>query len=540
MRDIHFPGRSVVMSAQGMVSTSQPTASQAGLDVLKAGGNAMDAAIAASAVLCVTEPFSTGIGGDCFLLYHEAATGRLHGLNGSGAAPAKASVEEYRRRGLDAVPERGLLSVTVPGAIDAWQAAAERFGTLGLGELLQPAIALAEDGYAITPVVHHVWQKHEALLAKTPRSAEAMLENGRAPGAGTLHRQPKLAKTMRLIAEKGARAFYQGPIAKAIADTMREGDGLIGEEDLAAHRSEWVDPIHADYHGLRLYEIPPNGQGITALMALNILENLNFGAMEHLSVEYIHTLTETIKLALGERDRFVGDMRLAEIPIETLLGKEFGKRQYERFNAGSALPYPLDSGLNGGAAQGGPQGAPHKDTVYITVVDKDRNCCSFINSLFHGFGSGVMAGDTGVMLQNRGACFVVEDDHFNAIAPGKRPLHTIIPAMAYRGQEPILCFGVMGGHYQPMGHAYTFTNWLDFGMDVQQALDAPRFMPRLGQLQVERGIPEATREGLSKLGHDVVESEMPLGGGQIIYIDSESGVLSAGSDPRKDGSAMGY
>ncbi|MEE8433438.1 MAG: gamma-glutamyltransferase [bacterium] len=536
MRDIHFPGRSVVMSTQGMVSTSQPMATQAGLDVLKTGGNAMDAAIAASAVLCVTEPFSTGIGGDCFLLYHEASSGQLHGLNGSGAAPARATVGEYRRRGLDAVPERGPLSVTVPGAIDAWQVAAERFGSLGLGELLQPAIAHAENGYAITPVVHHVWQKHEALLAKTPRSAETMLENGRAPGVGTLHRQPNLAKTLRLIAEQGGRTFYEGPIAKAIADTMREHDGLIGEEDLAAHQSEWVDPIHTDYRGLRLYEIPPNGQGITALMALNILENLNFGALKHLSVEYIHTLTETVKLALAERDRFVSDMRLADIPIETLLGKEFGMRQYERFNAGSALPFPLDSGLNGAAAQG----APHKDTVYLTVVDKDRNCCSFINSLFHAFGSGVVAGDSGVMLQNRGACFVVEDDHFNAIAPGKRPLHTIIPAMAYRGKEPVLSFGVMGGHYQAMGHAYAFTNWLDFGMDVQQALDAPRFMPRLGQLQVERGISETTREGLRKLGHDVVETEMPLGGGQIIYIDSESGVLSAGSDPRKDGCAMGY
>ena len=529
MRDHQYPGRSVVMSTNGMIATSQPMATQVGLEVLKSGGNAMDAAIAAGATLCVTEPQSTGIGGDCFVFYHEAKTGSLHGLNGSGRAPARATPEEYRRRGHGEMPQRGLLSVTVPGAIDAWETAAERFGTRGLDELLRPAIAYAEEGYAVGPVVAWVWRRNEELLGKTETTRRTLLVDGKAPLAGSQHKQPQLAASLRLIAKGGRRAFYEGPIASAIAGYMREHGGLIGEEDLAAHTSQWVEPIHTDYHGLRVFEIPPNAQGITALMALNILENARIGEMRHLSPDYLHTFAEAFKLAMAERDTYVADMAFADVPVASLLDKGFAERQYARIDPRRAMTHPVASGLS-----------EHRDTIYLTVVDQDRNCCSFINSLYHGFGSGMVAGETGIMLQNRGACFVIEEGHSNCIAPGKRPLHTIIPTMVYRGGQPVLCFGVMGGHYQAMGHSYVFTNWLDFGMDLQEALDAPRFLPQNGVLSVERPIPETTRQALRQRGHTVAEAEVPFGGGQMIYIDGEAGVLSAGSDPRKDGCAMGY
>jgi gamma-glutamyltranspeptidase/glutathione hydrolase len=430
------------------------------------------------------------------------------------------------------VPERGVLSVTVPGAISGWETALERFGTRSLGDLLQPAIAFAEDGYAVSPVVAGAWQRNAEVLRKTESSARALLVEGKAPVAGTRHRQPDLGRSLRLIAQGGAKAFYEGPIAKGIADTMRAHDGLLEEPDLAAHTSEWVEPISTDYRGLRLFEIPPNGQGITALMALNILEQTRLGELQHLSVDYLHTFTEAFKLAMAERDQWVADMQFADVPVAALLDKGFARRQWSRIDPAQALGHPLPTGLNGGA--------PHRDTIYLTVVDKDRNCCSFINSLYHNFGSGVVAGETGVMLQNRGSGFVLQEGHFNCIAPGKRPMHTIIPAMVYRGGEPILSYGVMGGHYQAMGHSYVLSNWLDFGMDLQEALDAPRFLPQNGVLTVERPIPEATRAGLRARGHTVVEADVPCGGGQMIYIDAEAGVLQAGSDPRKDGCAMGY
>ncbi|MDH4249428.1 MAG: gamma-glutamyltransferase [Deltaproteobacteria bacterium] len=535
MRDIQFPGRSAVMSTHGMIATSQPMAVQVGLEVLKQGGNAMDAAIAASAVLCVTEPQSTGIGGDCFLLYHEAKTGTLHGLNGSGRAPALATPQAFRERGLRAVPERGALSISVPGAVAAWAEALEKFGTRSLEAALQPAIRFAEEGYAVTPVVAHFWNRNEALLQKDEDARRDLLVEGLAPRAGSRHRQPNLARSLRLIAQQGARAFYQGELAKRIAEALRAKGGLIGEDDLAAHRSEWVQPISTEYRGLRVCEIPPNGQGITALMALNILEHTPLGRLERLSVEHVHAFSEAFRLAYTERNRWVADPAAVDVPVAALLDKAFAKRQWSRIDMNRALPLPLTSALL-------PGGAPHRDTIYLTVVDKDRNCCSFINSLFNNFGSGVMAGQTGVLLQNRASGFVLEPDHPNQIAPGKRPMHTIIPAMVYRGAQPVLSYGVMGGQYQAMGHAYVLSNWLDFGLDVQEALDAPRFLPEpFGDaLTVERGIGEALRKALSARGHRVVEAEVPLGGGQMIHLDPDSGVLSAASDPRKDGCAMGY
>ena len=531
MRDTQIPGRSVVMSTNAMVSTSQPMATQAGLDVLKDGGNALDAAIAAAATLCVTEPMSTGIGGDCFILYHEAKTGKLHGLNGSGRAPQRASLEEYRRLGYNtrAMPERGIHSVTVPGAIDAWETALNQFGTRGLDTMLQPAIRFAEEGYAVSPVVGANWKRGEAMLASHPDSRQTLLVDGKAPATGTIHKQPNLARSLRKIAQGGAKAYYQGPIAEDIVKFCKNNDGLLELEDFAAHKSDWVEPISTEYRGLRIFEIPPNGQGITALMTLNILENTQVGSLEHLSADYLHTFTEAFRLATAERNTYVSDPEFNDIPVSAMLSKEFSREQWQRIDPALASKHPIPSYLPN-----------HRDTIYLTVVDKDRNACSFINSLYHGFGSGVVAGDTGITLQNRGAGFVLEEGHFNCIAPGKRPFHTIIPSMVYRGNDPILCFGVMGGQYQAMGHSYVFSNWLDFGMDLQEAVDAPRFLPMDGVLTVERPIPEKTREELRRRGHEVVEAEVPLGGAQAIYIDGESGVLSAASEPRKDGCAMGY
>ncbi|HYA37655.1 MAG TPA: gamma-glutamyltransferase [Candidatus Methylomirabilis sp.] len=528
MRDNQYPGRSVVMSTRGMIAASQPMATQAGLAVLQAGGNAMDAAIAASAVLSVVEPQATGIGGDCFLLYHEARRGRLHGLNGSGRAPARATPDEFERRGLTQVPEQGLLSVIVPGAVDAWQTALERFGTRGLEELLQPAIAYAENGYAVSPVVSKAWHNNAAVLAPHAESRRDFLVDGQAPAPGTVHRQPRLAHSLRQIARDGRDAFYRGAIAAEIARYSRAHDGLLDLEDFAAYRSEWVEPISTDYRGVRVYEIPPNGQGITALMTLNILERVDPRGMARLDADRLHLLIEAFKLATAERDEYVADPEFNVLPVDEMLSKEFAARQYGRIDPQRAAHYPIQ-----------PAARAHRDTVYLSVVDRDRNAVSFINSLYYPFGSGVVAGDTGIMLQNRGAGFVLEPRHFNCIAPRKRPLHTIIPAMAYRGDD-VLAFGVMGGEYQAMGHAYVLTNWLDYGLDLQEAIDAPRFLPGAGVVAFERPVPDAVLKKLQRRGHMVERTDLSLGGAQAILIDAQNGVLQAGSDPRKDGCALGY
>lgn len=511
-----------------MIATSQPMATQAGLAVLQAGGNAMDAAIAASAVLSVTEPQATGIGGDCFLLYHEAKTGKLHGLNGSGRAPARATPEEFERRGLMQVPEFGILSVIVPGAVDAWYTALERFGTRSLEELLQPAIAFAEDGYAVTPVVAKACQNNTAVLAPHAESRRDFMVDGHTPAAGTVHRQPRLAKSLRRIAQGGRDAFYRGPIAEEIVHFSLEHDGLFEMEDFYEYRSEWVEPISTDYRGVRVYEIPPNGQGITALMTLNILEKVKLSGMKHLSADHLHMVIEAFKLAVAERDEFAADPAFNKLPVEEMLSKEFAAKQFARIDPQRAARYPI-----------APAARAHRDTVYLSVVDRDRNAVSFINSLYYPFGSGMVAGDTGIMLQNRGAGFVLERGHFNCIAPRKRPLHTIIPAMAYRGDD-LLSFGVMGGAYQAMGHAYVLSNWVDFGLDLQEAIDAPRFLPGGGALTLERPIPQEVLKALQQRGHAVGRTELALGGAQAIRIDAQNGVLQAGSDPRKDGCALGY
>ena len=529
MRNHQLPGRSPVMSTEAMAATSQPMATQVALQVLKDGGNAMDAAIAASATLGVVESYSSGIGGDCFILYHEAATGELHALNGSGPAPAKAKAATIRERGFETMPDNGILPVTVPGAIDAWSTANKRFGNLDFSKLLEPAIKYAEKGYVVSPVIAKNWKECEELLAASPEASSAYLINGKAPVAGTIHRQPDLAKSMRLIAEQGRDAFYKGAIAEEIVRFSDSHNGLLSLDDFSSFSSEWVQPISSEYRGYKVCEIPPNGQGITTLMALNIMSQTKVSDLAHLGTEHVHLLSEAFSLAMAERDRFISDTAFNELPIEQMLSQQFAAEQFSRIQSNNALSQPIKSALPN-----------HKDTVYLTVVDRDRNACSFINSVFYSFGSGLVAGNTGINLQNRGGGFTLEEGHFNQIEPRKRPMHTIIPAMVYKDDKPVLSFGVMGGQYQAMGQAYVLSNWIDYGMDVQQALDAARFFLYDGELSVEHGIPQITNATLSKMGHNVSVASSPHGGAQAIYIDWENEVLQGGSDPRKDGLAAGY
>ena len=529
MRDLQFPGRSVVMSSGAMVATSQPMATATALDVLRRGGNAMDAAVAASATLAVTEPSATGIGGDCFLLYHEAGTGKLHGLNGSGRAPAAASLEHYRELGFSQMPEQGLLAATVPGAVHAWETALARFGTRGLDELLQPAIGYARDGYVVTPVVAQNWADGHELLAAYENSRRVYLRDGAPLQAGDVHRLPELASSLELIAREGARAFYEGSIAERIVRHSEAHDGLFSLDDFARHSSDWVEPVASDYRGYRLFELPPNGQGIAALMMLNIIDNADVAALAPFGVDHVHLFAEAYKLALAERDRFVSDPDFNELPVEALISKAFGVEQWRRIDPERAAESPVPSGYR-----------PSRDTVYLSVVDADRNMASVINSICYGWGSGVVAGDTGVLLQNRGVGFNLDEGHLNCIAPRKRAMNTIIPAMLYQDDKPVLSYGVMGGHYQPMGHAYVLSNWVDLGLDLQEALDAPRFVPEGGDLVVERGLAADTLTALAERGHRLRQADSPLGGGQCIHVDWQRGVLQAASESRKDGCALGF
>ena len=358
------------------------------------------------------------------------------------------------------MPDTGIHAATVPGAIDAWNCALERFGTRTLAQSLSSAIEFAAEGYPVTPVIAGVWKRYEALLSRFEFSSQHLLVNGKAPLAGTLHRQPALARTLEMIAAEGPDAFYRGPIAREIVRFSESLDGLFTLEDFADHTSTWVTPISSSYRGHRLFELPPNGQGITALMMLNILEKADIAGLDPYGAQRIHLFAEAYKLALAERDRFVSDPDMNDLPVEGLLSEEFASSQWARIDPEKALPPPVSSGYS-----------QAKDTVYLSVVDAQRNMVSFINSTCYSFGCGVVAGNTGVVLQNRGVCFTLEDGHLNCIGPNKRPMHTIIPAMLYSNERPSLCFGVMGGHYQPMGHSYVLSNWLDHGMDLQEALD---------------------------------------------------------------------
>jgi gamma-glutamyltranspeptidase/glutathione hydrolase len=521
-----------------MVATSQPLAAQAGLRLLLAGGNAIDAAVATAATLGVVEPFSTGIGGDAFALVYMARSGEVLALNASGRSPAAWTLEEALRRcgadgGTPAIPITGGLSITVPGTVDGWASIIERCGRMSLAEVLEPAISYAEQGFPVSPLIAQSW---EGLVPKLRDGygGEAFLVGGRAPRAGEIFRQPELGRTMRAIAEGGRAAFYTGPIAEALAAAAQAAGSYLTADDLAAHRSTWETPIEVRYRGLRVLECPPNGHGLVALLALNTLRDDDIAALGWGTPATLHLQIEALRAAFADGLYYVADPEHAPAPLEALLGLAYGSRRRGMINRRRAGSYRHERPIEG-------------DTIYLTTADAEGNVVSFINSLYHGFGSGVAAPGTGVMLQNRGALFALDPAHPNCLVPGKRPYHTIIPAMALGADgRPRISFGVMGGFMQPQGHVQVLQNMLDFGYDPQQALDAPRFciVEGRGAVLAEPGVPEGSLAALAALGHDIRYAgpgeRGSFGGGQIIAVDPNNGVYMAGSDPRKDGCAVGF
>ncbi len=528
MRDLQLPGRSPAYSMNAMAATSQPLATQTALDILHEGGNAVDAAVAACAVQCVIEPMSTGIGGDCFALYVPGGAGEVIGFNGSGWAPKDLSAEYLIEQGIDSIEATMPHAVTVPGAIDAWITLLADHGTMGLDRLLQPAIGYAENGWPVTQRVAVDWSRGLAKLNLQASSREQYTRDGTAPKAGEIWALPKLAGTLRRIAEAGRAGFYEGEVAEDLVRYLNSLGGRHTMEDFAELRGEYVTPIASGYKGYDIHQIPPNGQGITALIMLNILAGYDLPAMDPVGLERLHLETEASRLAYKVRDEQVADQRFTEVPVERMLSAELAGQLRGRIDPGRAMAPELATG------------PAYRDTIYLTVVDRERNCCSFINSLFNKFGSGLAGPESGVMLQNRGCGFVVEPGHPNNVEGRKRPMHTIIPGMCMRDGRVHLSYGVMGGGYQPVGHTHVLTNVIDYGMDPQAAIDCPRVFHTKGVLDIERGVPTEVAAGLAALGHPTQVPEMPWGGGQMIAIDWDNGVLIGGSDPRKDGVALGY
>jgi gamma-glutamyltranspeptidase/glutathione hydrolase len=526
------PGRSAVICQNGVVATSQPLAAQAGLQILRDGGNAIDAAVATAAMLNVVEPMSTGIGGDAFMLVYRPQDGRLRGLNASGRSPYAAELEFFRKKGLRSMPERGsLYPVTVPGTVDGWAVLLEACGRMSLKDVLAPAIHHAEKGFPVSPRIGDGWSSAVDLLSQSPDAAATYLVDGRAPRVGEVFLQPNLARTLRMIADGGRDAFYRGEIAERIVRYSEENGGLFTLKDFADHTSTWVEPISTDYRGYTVHEIPPNGQGIAALLALNIAAGFDLKGMGHGSAEALHCQIEAMRLGFSDLYQHVTDPDLEDVPVKTLLSEMHTRNQRARLDQERARPDPPAAELPSG-----------DDTVYLTVVDRDRNVVSFINSLYLGFGSGLVAGDTGIALQNRGAGFSLDPEHVNRIAPHKRTLHTIIPGMITWKDKPLVSFGVMGGQMQPQGHFQFVSNLVDFDMDVQSALEAPRFRIEEDHLllALEPGFSPSVGEALARRGHGLSTTPTSFGGGQAIFIHPEYDTLIAGSEPRKDGCAAGY
>lgn len=514
-----MPGRSPAVATRGMAATSHPLATVAALDALRRGGNAADAAIAAVAVLCVVEPQSTGIGGDCFWMYAPPGAGRPLAYNGSGRAP----------RGIPDLDEIGPGSphaVTVPGAIDAWARLNEEHGSMDLGALLADAIRHAGDGFAVQAAVAADWALAAATLRGDPDAAAAYLVGGAAPSAGERVRFPMLAATLRAIAEGGRSAFYEGDVARDIARKAQILGGALSEEDLAAHEGEPVEPIELDYRGATIYECPPPGQGVIALEMLSVLAGFDLAGLEPASAIRLHLECEAGRLCFADRDALLGD---AEVPVAALLSPAHASALRARIDPDAAMTDVPSLA----------SGATHRDTVYLATADAEGGTCSFINSLFHPFGSGILAPGSGVLLQNRGSGFSTTAGHPNRVGPGKRPMHTIIPGMALEPEGSMLAFGVMGGDYQPFGHAHVIGNLRDHGLDLQQALDVPRVFHTHGVLLAEGALPREATTGLASRGHRVIPAAGGLGGGQAVRVDRSTGVLTGASDHRKDGFAAG-
>lgn len=528
--------RSPALARRAMVCTSQPLATEAGLRVLRAGGNAVDAAIAAVAVLGVVEPYNTGPGGDCFLLAWIERERRLYALNGSGRAPARATTEELSARGLREMPYSGILAVTVPGAVDAWCEALERFGTLRLGQALEPAIAHAEEGFPVSEVVAHEWDLiHRFGLLGNDVARACFAPDGHAPRPGDVLRLPDLGRSLRLLSRDGRDAFYRGEIAERIAALSAAEGGLLEAADLAAHRSRWVEPIRAPYRGFELAEVPPNSQGLTALLALGILGHFELASLEPFSAAACHLRIEAVKLAMADAAAYVADPELADVPTSELLAPAYVRGRAARLRPNRAAA---------DIAPGVPAAA--SDTVYLTAADGEGNVVSLINSLYGPFGCGLVAPGTGIALQNRGRGFRLDPSHPNCIAPGKRPFHTLCPAMLLEGGRPAVSFGVMGGNVQAQAHVQFVSLLVDHGRNVQEALDAPRFHHLGGTaVALEEDFPHAPRRGLRALGHRLAPPGATLGrggfgGGQAIAVDRARGAYWGGSDRRKDGCALGF
>lgn len=535
--------RSTVIATGGMVATSHPLAAAAGLDILKAGGNAVDAAIATNAMLGLVEPMSCGIGGDLFVIYWDTKSRKLYGLNASGRSPHALNRQHFADLGLDEIPVEGPLSWSVPGCVDGWFELHERFGTTDFRQILKASIDYGRNGFPVTEIIAGYWKGAEKQLAKYPGSASTFLIDAHAPAEGVVFRNPDLARSYELIAQRGRDEFYRGSIARRIVAFSEENGGHFSLQDFDDHTSTWVDPVSTDYRGYEVCELPPNGQGIAALQILNVLEDYDIQSMGPLSPEYLHLFVEAKKLAFADRAKFYSDPEFNQLPVDELISKDYAQRQRRRIDPNRA-------------ATTVPAGDPklqHGDTIYLSVVDKDRNCCSFIQSNYYGFGSKVTPGDVGFVIQNRGALFALSEDHFNRFQSHKRPFHTIIPAMAMKNGKPWLCFGVMGGDMQPQGHVQVLVNLIDFGMNVQAAGDAPR-VRHTGSAQptgkpmaagggtviVESGIPESAVRGLLRKGHKVERVLGGFGGYQGILIDWENGTLQGATEPRKDGLAIGY
>lgn len=538
----HFASRSEVLAQNGMAATSQPLATQVALDVLKQGGNAIDAAIAANAMLGLVEPTGNGIGGDLFAIVWDAKTEQLYGLNGSGRSPKSLTIEYFQQQGLSSIPAYGPLPVSVPGVVDGWFELHDKFGKMPMEKILAPAIEYAENGFPVTELIAYYLNRSAERLAKYPNFKETFMADGKMPQKGEIFKNPDLAYSYRLIAKGGRDAFYKGEIARVIDQYMKENGGFLSYEDLASHRSEWVTPVSVNYRGYDLWELPPNGQGIAAQQILKMLEAYDISAMGMDSPEYVHTFVEAKKLAFADRAKFYADMDFAKVPVAELLSEEYAAKRRALID-----PEKVAKSVNPGNPA-----LNHGDTIYLTTADKQGNMVSLIQSNYRGMGSGMTPTGLGFVLQDRGELFNLVPGEANSYAPGKRPFHTIIPAFVTKDGKPWLSFGVMGGATQPQAHAQVLINLIDFGMNLQEAGDAPRIlhsgssqptgekMTDGGILSLENGFSAATRRALVQLGHKLQENSGSYGGYQAIMWDEKNQTYIGASESRKDGQAAGY
>jgi gamma-glutamyltranspeptidase / glutathione hydrolase len=535
-----FATRSEVIAQHGMACTSQPLATQVALDILKAGGNAIDAAIAANAVLGLVEPTGNGIGGDLFAIVWDAKTQKLYGLNASGRSPYDLSYEYFKKNGITRIPAFGPLPVSVPGCVDGWFELHKKFGNLPVSDILKPAITYAREGFPVSEVIAYYWNSNALKLQKYPGFKEIFMPDGKAPAKGEIFRNPYLAETLEKIATGGRDAFYKGEMAQVIVDYMKEQGGFLSMRDLADHHSDWVEPISTSYRGYDVWELPPNGQGTAVLQQLNMLEKFDIASMGYGSAEYMHAFIETKKLAFEDRAKFYSDPDFNQIPVQTLISKEYAKERLKLYDSEKAAKSVPAGNLETG------------NTIYLTTADKDGNMVSLIQSNYRGMGSGMTPGKLGFVLQDRGEMFIIDTNHMNKYEPHKRPFHTIIPAFITKNGKPVISFGLMGGSMQPQGHVQMVVNLIDFGMNLQEAGDAPRIchegsseptgeiMTDGGIVYLESGIPYETVRNLLGKGHQIQYINGIYGGYQAIKWDEKNKVYFGASESRKDGQAAGY